>query len=79
MMILETCSSADPLFDEMTTLEGHFLVHAVNNGEVSRFIIESSNFAHPGLLKLFEQAEEEYGFSFTQEGVLSVPCGPNMV
>ncbi|GER45471.1 SAUR-like auxin-responsive protein family [Striga asiatica] len=52
--------------------EGHFAVYTVNNGECRRFVIELSYLAHPGFLKLLEQAEEEFGFE--QTGVLAIPC-----
>ncbi|KAK3000559.1 hypothetical protein RJ639_020959 [Escallonia herrerae] len=54
---------------------GHFVVHTVNDGEAKRFIIALNFLAHPGFLKLLDQAEEEFGFK--QEGVLTVPCGPS--
>ncbi|GFQ03295.1 auxin-induced protein 15a [Phtheirospermum japonicum] len=52
--------------------EGHFAVHAVDDGELRRFVIELSYLAHPGFLKLLAQAEEEFGFD--QTGVLAIPC-----
>ncbi|CAL5350943.1 unnamed protein product [Camellia sinensis] len=55
--------------------EGHFVVHTVDHGEPKRFIIELGYLAHPGFLKLLEQAKGEFGFR--PEGVLVVPCGTN--
>ncbi|PIN04603.1 hypothetical protein CDL12_22857 [Handroanthus impetiginosus] len=52
--------------------EGHFAVHAVEDGELKRFVVELSYLAHPGFLKLLKQAEEEFGFN--QTGVLEIPC-----
>ncbi|KAI3471874.1 hypothetical protein Pfo_028562 [Paulownia fortunei] len=63
--------------DEPDTLpedvkEGHFAVHTVDDGKLRRFVIELSYLAHPGFLKLLEQAEEEFGFQ--QMGILAIPC-----
>lgn len=55
--------------------EGHFVVHAVDRGELKRFIIELGYLDDPDFLNLLKQAEEEFGFR--AEGVLAVPCGPN--
>lgn len=52
--------------------KGHFVVHAVDGGELRRFIVELSYLAHPGFLKLLEQAEQEFGFK--QTGILAIPC-----
>ncbi|KAH7844065.1 hypothetical protein Vadar_023844 [Vaccinium darrowii] len=55
--------------------EGHFVVHAVDNGEPKRFVLELAYLEDPDFLNLLKQAEEEFGFR--SEGVLAVPCGPN--
>ncbi|CAI9097973.1 OLC1v1034500C1 [Oldenlandia corymbosa var. corymbosa] len=52
--------------------EGHFVVHAVDDGELRRFIMALSYLSHPDFLSLLQQAEAEFGFK--QEGVLVVPC-----
>ncbi|WMV52380.1 hypothetical protein MTR67_045765 [Solanum verrucosum] len=48
--------------------DGHFVVHAIDDGKQRRFIVELSYLADPGFVRLLEQAEEEFGFE--QEGVL---------
>ncbi|XP_060174551.1 auxin-induced protein X15-like [Lycium barbarum] len=53
--------------------EGHFVVHAIDDGKPRRFVLDLSYLADPGFLRLLEQAEEEFGFE--QEGVLAIPCG----
>ncbi|KAH0720942.1 hypothetical protein KY289_006278 [Solanum tuberosum] len=52
--------------------EGHFVVHAIDDGKQRRFIVALSYLADPGFVRLLEQAEEEFGFE--QEGVLAIPC-----
>ncbi|KAL8504455.1 hypothetical protein ACS0TY_015865 [Phlomoides rotata] len=52
--------------------KGHFVVHTVDGGESRRFVLELSYLAHPGFLKLLEQAEQEFGFK--QTGILAIPC-----
>ncbi|KAF3638453.1 putative auxin-induced protein X15-like [Capsicum annuum] len=52
--------------------EGHFVVHAIDDGKLRRFVVKLSYLADPGFMRLLEQAEEEFGFK--QEGVLAVPC-----
>lgn len=52
--------------------KGHFVVHAVDGGELRRFVVELSYLAHPGFLKLLDQAEREFGFK--QTGILAIPC-----
>ncbi|KAG8376600.1 hypothetical protein BUALT_Bualt09G0080400 [Buddleja alternifolia] len=42
--------------------EGHFAVHTVDDGELTRFVIELSYLANPDFLELLQQAEEEFGF-----------------
>ncbi|CAI9778978.1 unnamed protein product [Fraxinus pennsylvanica] len=42
--------------------EGAFAIHTMDDGESRRFVIELSYLAHPGFLKLLQQAEEEFGF-----------------
>ncbi|KAJ8533996.1 hypothetical protein K7X08_007320 [Anisodus acutangulus] len=51
--------------------EGHFVVHAIDDGKPRRFVVELSYLADPGFVRLLEQVEEEFGF---EEGVLVVPC-----
>ncbi|XP_047967014.1 auxin-induced protein 6B-like [Salvia hispanica] len=53
--------------------KGHFVVYAVEGGELRRFVLKMSYLAHPGFLKLLEQAEREFGFK--QTGILAIPCG----
>ncbi|KAL1566011.1 auxin-responsive protein SAUR50-like [Salvia divinorum] len=53
--------------------KGHFVVYAVDGGELRRFVLKLSYLAHPGFLKLLEQAEREFGFK--QTGILAIPCG----
>ncbi|KAL2509317.1 SAUR-like auxin-responsive protein family [Forsythia ovata] len=53
--------------------EGHFVVHTIDDGESRRFVVKLSYLAHPGFLKLLQQAGEEFGFR--QKGILAVPCG----
>ncbi|XP_059298203.1 auxin-induced protein 10A5-like [Lycium ferocissimum] len=55
--------------------EGHFVVHAIDDGKPRRFVVDLSYLADPGFVRLLEQAEEEFGFE--QEGVLAVPCRHN--
>lgn len=52
--------------------KGHFVVHTIDAGESRRFVVELSYLAHPGFLKLLEQAEQEFGFK--QTGILAIPC-----
>ncbi|KAG6412070.1 hypothetical protein SASPL_124734 [Salvia splendens] len=52
--------------------KGHFVVYAVEGGELRRFVLNLSYLAHPGFLKLLEQAETEFGFK--QAGILAIPC-----
>ncbi|KAL7133461.1 hypothetical protein ABFS83_12G142700 [Erythranthe nasuta] len=52
--------------------KGHFVVHTSENGESRRSIVELSYLAHPGFLKLLDQAEQEFGFK--QTGILAIPC-----
>lgn len=52
--------------------EGHFVVHAIEDGKKKRFIVELGCLADPSFVKLLERAEEEFGFE--HEGVLAVPC-----
>ncbi|GMI71209.1 SMALL AUXIN UPREGULATED RNA 48 [Hibiscus trionum] len=54
--------------------EGHFAVVAVNGEESKRFILELSCLRNPAILRLLEQAKEEYGFQ--QMGALTLPCQP---
>ncbi|KAK2654967.1 hypothetical protein Ddye_008019 [Dipteronia dyeriana] len=51
--------------------EGHFVVHAIDDGELKRFVIGLDYLAHPRFTKLLELAEEEFGFQ--QAGVLAIP------
>lgn len=53
--------------------EGHFAVHAFDDHQSRRSVIELSYLAHLGFLRLLQQAEEEFGFR--QKGILVVPCG----
>lgn len=74
---IRTSSFHRDIEDDENTLpedvkEGHLAVHVVDGGELRRFVVELSNFTHPGFAKLLEQAEEEYGFE--QTGVLAIPC-----
>ncbi|KAL7198251.1 hypothetical protein ACSBR2_020704 [Camellia fascicularis] len=55
--------------------EGHFAVIAVDDDELKRFVIPLSYLAHPSILRLLEEAAEEYGFD--HEGVLTLPCRPS--
>lgn len=57
--------------------EGHFAVIAVDGEKLkrSRFVVPLSYLAHPGFLKLLEQAAEEYGFD--HEGAQEIPCRPS--
>ncbi|TMW94535.1 hypothetical protein EJD97_010121 [Solanum chilense] len=52
--------------------EGHFVVHAIDDGKQRRFVVELSYLADPGFIRLLEQAKEEFGFE--QGGVLAIPC-----
>ncbi|CAN0926942.1 Protein SMALL AUXIN UP-REGULATED RNA 54 [Linum grandiflorum] len=52
--------------------EGHFVVHTANDGEPKRCLIRLDYLAHPGIIRLLELAEEEFGLR--QAGVLAVPC-----
>ncbi|KAK6778688.1 hypothetical protein RDI58_025406 [Solanum bulbocastanum] len=52
--------------------EGHFVVHAIDDGKQRRFVVELSYLVDLGFVRLLEQAEEEFGFE--QEGVLAIPC-----
>lgn len=69
----EASSRAEDLPEDVK--EGHFVVHAVDNGEPKRFVLELAYLEDPDFLNLLKQAEEEFGFR--SEGVLAVPCGPN--
>ncbi|XP_010253984.1 PREDICTED: auxin-induced protein 10A5-like [Nelumbo nucifera] len=55
--------------------EGQFVVFAIDEGNLTRFIVELGYLNHPEFLKLLEQAEEEFGFE--QKGALAVPCHPD--
>lgn len=63
-------SSLDGLPEDVK--KGHFMVHIVDDGEWRRFTVELSYLAHPGFLKLLDQAEQEFGFK--QTGILAIPC-----
>lgn len=56
--------------------EGHVAVVAMDgHDQPKRFIIPLTYLTHPSLLKLLEEAAEEYGFD--REGALAVPCRPS--
>ncbi|KAL6577065.1 hypothetical protein OROMI_011341 [Orobanche minor] len=46
--------------------KGHFVARTIYGGESRRVVVELSYLAHPGFLKLFEQAEQEFGFKQTE-------------
>lgn len=54
--------------------EGHFAVFAVMGSETKRFVTTLESLNDPALLKLLEQAKDEYGFQ--QKGPLEVHCRP---
>ena len=47
------------------------MVPTIDDGEVRSFIIKFDYLAHPGLVKLVDQSEEEFGFVHME--VLAVP------
>ncbi|XP_042041479.1 auxin-responsive protein SAUR50-like [Salvia splendens] len=82
MLALWARCGYDPAMDDEACLlggvpqdvkKGHFVVYAVEGGELRRFVLKLSYLAHPGFLKLLEQAEREFGFK--QTGMLALPCG----
>lgn len=78
MVALWARCGCDPAEDEEAGLlggvkKGHFVVYAAEGGELRRFVLKLSYLAHPGFLKLLEQAEREFGFK--QTGMLALPCG----
>ena len=50
---------------------GDFVVPNIDDGEIRSFIIKFDYLAHPGLVKLVDQFEEEFGFGHME--VLAVP------
>ncbi|KAG4978636.1 hypothetical protein JHK82_037916 [Glycine max] len=54
--------------------EGHFAVIAEGGEEQKRFVLPLSCLTNPTILKLLEQAEEEYGFD--HGGAVTIPCRP---
>ncbi|KAK3226573.1 hypothetical protein Dsin_006435 [Dipteronia sinensis] len=81
----DTAAAADdyddlgPLSEDLPedVREGHFVVHAIDDGELKRFIIGLDYLADPRFTKLLELAEEEFGFQ--QAGVLAIPCRSNVL
>lgn len=51
---------------------GHFAVY-VGEHEKKRFVVPVSMLSQPSFQDLLDQAEEEYGFSHSMEG-LTIPC-----
>ncbi|GAB4856653.1 hypothetical protein Ancab_014567 [Ancistrocladus abbreviatus] len=55
---------------------GHFAVSAGDGEERRRFVVELKQLNNPAFLRLLEEAKEEFGGSFRQEGALLLPCPP---
>ncbi|CAL0310473.1 unnamed protein product [Lupinus luteus] len=57
--------------------QGHFVVIATEGCKPERFFIELGYLHHPDFVLLLKHAEDE--FRFSQIGVLSIPCEPDVL